>query len=58
VRTDWDLGGAVDDARLLLDVGYRVAEAKEYPAWNPGTEFHARREAMLKAKRERRHDNE
>ncbi|HEV3164304.1 MAG TPA: M28 family metallopeptidase [Isosphaeraceae bacterium] len=48
VKHDWDLSGALDDLRLLLDVGYRVAQAPAFPEWKPGTEFKARREAMLK----------
>ena len=47
VKPDWDLTGAVDDAQLLLAVGYRVAQGDSYPEWKPGTEFKAKREAML-----------
>jgi Zn-dependent M28 family amino/carboxypeptidase len=39
VKPDWDLAGAVDDARLLVEVGYRVAEAATWPDWKPGVEF-------------------
>jgi hypothetical protein len=39
----------VEDARLLLEVGDRVANADTIPHWKPGSEFRARREAMLKA---------
>ncbi|MEW5916284.1 MAG: M28 family metallopeptidase, partial [Gemmatimonadota bacterium] len=39
VKPDWDLSGAVDDARLLTDVGYRVAQATTWPDWKPGVEF-------------------
>jgi len=48
VKPDWDLSGAVADARLLLEVGHRVAQADEYPTWKPASEFRARREAMLR----------
>jgi Zn-dependent M28 family amino/carboxypeptidase len=48
VKPDWDLTGAVDDAQLLLAVGYRVANAEKYPEWKPGNEFRAKREEMLK----------
>ncbi|HMB03979.1 MAG TPA: M28 family metallopeptidase [Isosphaeraceae bacterium] len=51
VKPDWDLSGAVEDVRLLVEVGYRVAQGERYPEWHPGTEFRARREAMLKAAR-------
>jgi Zn-dependent M28 family amino/carboxypeptidase len=47
VKPDWDLTGAVQDAQLLLTVGYRVAQAANYPEWKPGTEFKSKREAML-----------
>ena len=48
IKPDWDLSGAVEDTRLLFQVGFRVAEAKKWPAWKPGTEFKAKREAMLR----------
>ena len=35
----WDLAGAVDDARLLLVVGERVANDDVMPAWKEGDEF-------------------
>ncbi|WP_422926014.1 M28 family metallopeptidase [Singulisphaera sp. PoT] len=49
VKPDWDLTGAVDDLKLLFEIGYLVSEGSKYPEWKPGTEFQARREAMLKA---------
>ena len=49
VKPDWDLSGAVDDARLLLEVGYRVAQGSTWPQWKPGTEFKARRDSALAA---------
>jgi Zn-dependent M28 family amino/carboxypeptidase len=51
VRPDWDLSGAVEDTRLLVDLGYRIAQDPRFPEWKPDSEFRARREAMLKAKR-------
>jgi len=48
IKPDWNLSGAVEDVRLLMAVGYRVANADKYPEWKPGTEFKAKREAMLK----------
>ena len=47
VKPDWDLSGAVEDAQILLEVGYRIAQAETWPEWKPGTEFRARREQML-----------
>jgi Zn-dependent M28 family amino/carboxypeptidase len=49
VKPDWDLSGAVADMKLLVELGYRVAEGPKYPEWKPGSEFRARRETMLKA---------
>jgi Zn-dependent M28 family amino/carboxypeptidase len=51
VKPDWDLSGAVDDMRLLVELGYRIAQDPRYPEWKPDSEFRARREAMLKARR-------
>lgn len=54
IRPDWDLSGAVQDARLYFDVGYRVIQAEGYPAWKPTTafpEFKARRDSMLAGRR-------
>jgi Zn-dependent M28 family amino/carboxypeptidase len=48
VKPDWDLSGAVEDAQLLMTVGYRVANADRLPEWKPGNEFKAKRDAMLK----------
>jgi Zn-dependent M28 family amino/carboxypeptidase len=49
VKSDWDLSGAVEDLKLLFAVGYRVSEAEAWPEWKEGTEFKAKREAMLRA---------
>ena len=43
VKPDWDFSGAVDDLRLLFDVGWRAANQSEWPQWRPGSEFKARR---------------
>ncbi|HEX8409588.1 MAG TPA: M28 family metallopeptidase [Thermoanaerobaculia bacterium] len=47
VKPDWDLSGAVEDAQLLTIIGYRVAQGDKYPEWKPGTEFKAKRDAMM-----------
>ncbi len=44
---DWDLTGAIDDLQLFFRVGYRIANESTFPAWEPGTEFRARRDSML-----------
>jgi Zn-dependent M28 family amino/carboxypeptidase len=49
IKPDWDLAGAVEDGRLLFTVGRRVADANTFPQWKPGTEFKARRDAMMKS---------
>jgi Zn-dependent M28 family amino/carboxypeptidase len=48
VKPDWDLSGAVEDLRLLFEVGCRIAATPAFPEWKPGSEFKARRDAMLK----------
>ena len=49
IKPDWDFSGAAEDLRLLMTVGYRVANTDKYPEWKPGTEFKARRDAMMKS---------
>jgi Zn-dependent M28 family amino/carboxypeptidase len=48
IKPDWDLAGAVEDAELMVAVGYRVANADKFPEWKPGNEFRAKREGMVK----------
>lgn len=48
IKPDWDLSGAVQDAQFYYRIGYRVAIAPTWPAWKPGNEFRAVREASLK----------
>ena len=40
--------GAAEDAVLMFNVGYRVANADRMPEWKAGNEFRAKRDAMLK----------
>ena len=49
VKSGWDLNGAEQDMRLLMDVGLRVGNGVSYPEWKSGTEFKATRDASLKA---------
>jgi Zn-dependent M28 family amino/carboxypeptidase len=51
VRPDWDLAGAIQDLDLLVDVGRRIAQATDWPAWKPGSEFRERRLRMLATSR-------
>jgi Zn-dependent M28 family amino/carboxypeptidase len=48
IKPDWNLSGAAEDLRLLMTVGYRVANTDKYPEWKPGTEFKAKRDEMLR----------
>jgi Zn-dependent M28 family amino/carboxypeptidase len=47
VKPDWDLSGYAENLKLLLAVGYRVANADRYPEWKPGNEFKAIRDKAL-----------
>jgi hypothetical protein len=38
----------VEDLKLFLTMGYRIAEAQKFPEWKPGNEFRAIREKQLK----------
>ncbi len=49
VKPDWEFSGGVEDLRLLLDIGWRVADCGQWPEWKAGSEFKARREVMLKS---------
>ena len=49
---DWDLSGAVEDARLQFALGYSVAQAEAMPAWTRGDEFEAARVRSLEALRQ------
>ncbi|HEV8150559.1 MAG TPA: M28 family metallopeptidase [Gemmatimonadales bacterium] len=48
IKPDWDLSGAVEDLKLFLTMGYRIAQAARFPEWRAGNEFRATREAQLK----------
>ncbi len=48
VRPDWNMSGGVEDLKLFLTIGYRVAQAEKFPEWRSGNEFRAIREASLK----------
>lgn len=39
IKPGWDLSGAVDDIRLLFQVGNAVAQGEETPDWKEGSEF-------------------
>jgi len=44
VKPDWDLSGLAEQAKLLMAVGYRVAETDKFPEWKAGSEFKAIRD--------------
>jgi len=46
----WDLRGMEQDARLLFEVGKRLANETTFPQWKPGSEFKAVREKSLAGK--------
>ncbi|WP_250846895.1 M28 family metallopeptidase [Aquisphaera insulae] len=48
IKPDWNLAGAAEDLGVVLEIGYRVAQGDVFPEWKPGSEFRARREAMLR----------
>lgn len=47
VTEEWDLSGAVEDARLIFEVGYRIINDGQMQQWKPGDEFEATRKKML-----------
>ena len=46
IRSDWNWAGALQHTRLLLDIGWRIANAGAMPEWNEGDEFKAARDAQ------------
>jgi Zn-dependent M28 family amino/carboxypeptidase len=44
---DWELAGALEDARLLFYLGIKVANTPQPPSWRPGDEFEAVRKKAL-----------
>jgi Zn-dependent M28 family amino/carboxypeptidase len=49
LTADWELSGAIEDARLYFLLGAYVARAPQMPRWNKGDEFEAPRLEALKA---------
>jgi Zn-dependent M28 family amino/carboxypeptidase len=43
VKPDWDLSGAVEDAKLVIQVGYEVSQGDRIPEWKPDSEFRSKR---------------
>jgi hypothetical protein len=40
----WDMSGAIEDMRLLAELGWAIANSSEVPAYNPGEQFARPRE--------------
>jgi Zn-dependent M28 family amino/carboxypeptidase len=49
IHSDWDLSGTVDDTQAMFELGALVANRSAWPTWKDGSEFKAKREAMLKS---------
>ena len=47
---EWDLKGIAQDALLLFNVGYRLANESYFPQWSEGSEFKAKRDADMSLK--------
>jgi len=47
VDPSWDLSGYAEQAKLLMAVGYRIANAPTFPEWKPGNEFKLIRDKSL-----------
>lgn len=41
-RDSWDFGGIVEDAQLFFEVGYDIANSKDWPKWHKTSEFQRR----------------
>ncbi len=48
---EWDLKGIALDAKLLFNVGYRLANESYFPQWSEGSEFKAKRDADMSLKK-------
>lgn len=48
---EWDLKGIAQDAKLLFNVGYKLANETYWPQWNEGSEFKAKRDSGMSMKK-------
>lgn len=48
---DWDLRGAAQEAELMYSIGARLANSREWPGWQSGSEFGQVREKSAAARR-------
>jgi Zn-dependent M28 family amino/carboxypeptidase len=47
VQPWWDYNGTAADVRFFYELGRQIANADTWPQWKPGTEFKAKRDAMM-----------
>jgi Zn-dependent M28 family amino/carboxypeptidase len=47
IKPWWDLRGAAADASVLFTMGLELADGTAWPQWKAGSEFKARRDAMM-----------
>jgi hypothetical protein len=45
VLPGWDYSGAVNDMKLLAELGWRIANGRDLPAYNAGEQFARPRQA-------------
>ena len=48
---DWDLRGAAQEAELYYNIGLRLANSRDWPQWNAGSEFKKVRDESASARR-------
>jgi len=48
VDPNWELSGYAEQAKLLMAIGYRIANADKFPEWKPGNEFKSVRDKAFK----------
>jgi Zn-dependent M28 family amino/carboxypeptidase len=44
----WDLSGAIEDLKILFNVGKRISMEKTWPQWKETSEFKAVRDSYMK----------
>ena len=47
-RSTWDMAGAIEDMRLLAELGWAIANSSEVPAYNAGEQFARPRQAATR----------
>lgn len=44
--SDWDLSGAIEDLQLYFLTGLEISQSGDWPKWNEGSQFKAKRDAQ------------